>query len=188
MTHRVLSDNQFTELTNTFSHGYAGGTRNVHTNEHHPVGTTGFVVALQGPHESTHPGPAVVSHVTAHRQAMLADPKVQADKLATQGSWHVHPELGAAPALKEAVTYDRGTLLPFDRSQTAGNEARSNVRARAVRLGRRNGQRAVFDLEHGEDVNLPGEKMHQGLMKDLELAKTRPARGADWIGGRSGVR
>lgn len=181
MTQRALSDQQFTELTNTFSHGYAGGTRNVHTTEHHPIGTTGFVVAIPG-HERTESGPSVVQHVAEHRSSMLADPKVQADRLATQGSWHVHPDQAAVAPKGEEVTYDRGTLVPFERGLTRGPTARRNARGRAVAMGRQNAQRAVFDLEKGEDINLPGAKMHDALAQDIALSKQFPRGKADWIG------
>lgn len=176
---RILSDDQFADQTNTFSYGYAGGTRNVHTGEEHPIGSPGFVVAHPG-HELTVPGPATGSDVRAHRLAMLRDSAVRADPAATQGSWHVKPGEAAPAPNGEEVTYDRGRVHQYAPGVPSGPASRSATRARAISEGRRGAQRAIFDLNKGEDITLPGGVMHDHF-NDL-LKSTRVRAGLGWIG------
>lgn len=178
MSGRILSDHQFAQHTNTFQYGYAGGTRNVHTGQEHPIGSPGFVTAIPGPHELTKAGPAHTADVRAHRQRMLADPAVQNDPRATQGSWHLKPGSGgdAAPD-GETVTYDRGAMLGYDESAKTGKTSRKAARGRAISLGRQGAQRSIFDLKNGADIKLPGGIMHDALKTDLEAARSRAGRG-----------
>lgn len=110
---------------------------------------------------------------------MLRDPSVRSDPAATQGSWHVKPGEAAPAPNGEEVTYDRGRVHAYSPGAT-GAAGREATRQRAIREGRRGAQRAIFDLRKGEDIVLPGGKMHdefQGLLKSR-----RVSRGLEWIG------
>lgn len=179
MATRILSDDQFADQTNTFSYGYAGGTRNVHTGEEHAIGSPGFVVAKPG-HEVTRPGPSTADDVRAHRAAMLRDPEVRRDPFATQGSWHVKPGEAAPAPNGEEVTYDRGVMRGYDPARSTGVTSRGSVRDRAISEGRRGAQRAIFDLKKGEDIQLPGGVMHDHFNDLLKSPRVRA--GLGWIG------
>lgn len=153
----VLSDDQFAAETNTWRGGYAGASRNVHTGAQAKIGSPGYLVGVVG-HEVKKAGPARTSDVTTHRAKMLADPAVSSDEAAHQGSWHVGPE-GAAPVPEESVTYDHSRRV-------LGKQF-------AIRLGRRENQKAIFDLKKGDDVELPAGRMARALEVDNAAASAR---------------
>lgn len=171
MPNPPIDTNEFVGRTNTFVHGYAGASVNVHTMSPHNIGDPGFIVGIPSKHERTikkrqyRPADADKS-----RGEMLADPSIQSDPHAVMGTWTRGPE-GAEP-LKHLRT-------TTDRSRHIDTGARTQDMERAMMLGHRGKQDAIFDLHAGNDIKMSQDTLrHSRINAALDPEHTpRPLPG-----------
>lgn len=142
----TLSDAEFTSRTNHFVGGYAGASRNVHTNAAHEIGDPGFIVGIKSPYEKTvRKRDVTATDVAKHQTRMRADPSVQAAPAAVQGSWGRGPE-GAVPLKHRTTTFDRSVHID------TGNHTQDLEHS--IMMGRDEKQKAIFNLRDGEDIKV----------------------------------
>lgn len=172
MAHDPIDMSEFVGRTNTFSHGYAGASMNVHTMQPHEIGDPGMIVGIKSPHTSTIWGKKYSEQRgNNQRTKMLSDPAVQSDPHAVMGTWTRGPE-GAEPKPTRSTTTDRGVHV--NTGDHVADMEKSMIQ------GRRGGEKAIFNLRDGNDIktnsreNFAKSRINATVHPDRTSAFTKP--------------